>query len=105
VGHWSTVAKAGEIANNGCKAVSLDGAKVAVYNLNGEYFAVEDICTHDGGELSSGWVEDGRAICPRHFAEFSIRTGEALNLPGHQGVHRFPVRVRDRRVEVRDDRK
>ncbi len=101
---WVPAAKVGEIADGESKLVEVNGSDVAVYNLGGEYFAIEDVCTHDGGELSTGWVEGDRIVCPRHFAEFSIRTGEALKAPAWEGVHSFPVRIHEGVIEVGDDR-
>jgi|SRR5680860_957218 len=101
---WVQAAKLGEIADKESRVIELDGSDVAVFNLGGEYFAIEDICTHDGSDLSGGWVEGDRAVCPRHLAEFSIRTGAALKAPAYEGVHSFPVRVRGDDIEVCDDR-
>lgn len=101
---WIQAAAVGEVADAQSKIVEVNGADVALYNLGGEYFAIEDVCTHDGGDISGGWVEGDRAVCPRHLAEFSIRTGEALKGPAYEGVHSFPVRVREGRVEIQDDR-
>lgn len=101
---WFEAARVGEIADRKSKVIEVNGSDVAVFNLGGEYFAIEDICTHDGGDISGGWVEGDRAVCPRHLAEFSIRTGAALKAPAYEGVHSFPVRVREGRVEVCDDR-
>ncbi|MGH8274007.1 MAG: Rieske (2Fe-2S) protein [Gammaproteobacteria bacterium] len=101
---WVPVAKVGEIADKSSKVVVLDDEDVAVYNLGGEYFAIEDICTHDGGDISGGWVDGDHAVCPRHFAEFSIRTGEALKAPAYEDVHAFPVRVHEDIIEICDDR-
>lgn len=66
---------------------------IAVYRLHDGYFAIEDICTHDGGPLAEGEVEDDVVICPRHGARFSIRTGAALSLPAITAVERYPVRI------------
>jgi 3-phenylpropionate/trans-cinnamate dioxygenase ferredoxin component len=101
---WFEAARVGEIADRECKAVSLNGSPIALFNLGGEYFALEDVCTHMDHDLSSGWISGDRAVCPWHLAEFSIRTGEALKAPAYGGVHSFPVRVRDGIVEVCDDR-
>ncbi len=84
--------------------VEIEGAKIAVYRLEDGFHAIEDICTHDGGELASGCVEGEEVICPRHGARFSIRTGEALTAPAYEPVYRFPVRVENEIVQVRDDR-
>ncbi|HET7306646.1 MAG TPA: non-heme iron oxygenase ferredoxin subunit [Gammaproteobacteria bacterium] len=101
---WIRAAAVGEIAEAHSKVVEVNGADVAVFNLGDEYFAIEDVCTHDGGDISGGWIKGDRAVCPRHLAEFSIRTGEALKGPAYEGVHSFPVRVRDGQIEVCDDR-
>jgi len=101
---WLEAARLGEIANRECKAITVNGSAVALFNLEGEYFAIEDLCTHLGSDLSSGWLEGDRAVCPWHLAEFSIRTGEALKSPAYEGVYSFPVRVRDGIIEVCDDR-
>lgn len=101
---WIKAAEIGEIDNADSTIIELDDVDVAVFNLGGDYFAIEDVCTHDGGDISGGWVEGDNAVCPRHLAEFSIRTGEALKGPAYEGVHSFPVRVRDGVIEIQDDR-
>lgn len=82
----------------------MEGAQVAVFNLDGRYYAVEDVCTHDGGILTGGPVEGDQIVCPRHGARFSIRTGEVLAPPAFEPIATFPVRVSDGEVQVRDDR-
>jgi 3-phenylpropionate/trans-cinnamate dioxygenase ferredoxin component len=84
--------------------VDVDGAQVAVFNLGGRYYAIEDVCTHDGGILTGGPVEGDQIVCPRHGARFSIRTGEALAPPAFEPTAVFPVRVSAGEIEVRDDR-
>ena len=75
---------------------------VGVYNLDGEYFAIEDRCSHDDGPLCEGELDEetGVAICPRHGANFDIRTGAALTLPAFEAVATYPVRVVDGVVKV-----
>ncbi len=82
----------------------MDGIDVAVFNLDGAYFAIEDVCTHDGGILTGGAVEGDVIVCPRHGARFSIRTGEVLAPPAYEDVATYPVRVEDGVVQVRDAR-
>jgi 3-phenylpropionate/trans-cinnamate dioxygenase ferredoxin subunit len=84
--------------------VDVDGAQIAVFNVDGQYYAIEDVCTHDGGILTGGPVENDEVICPRHGARFSVRTGEALSPPAFEPVAKLPVRVENGIVEVRDDR-
>ena len=78
---WTNVAAAGEFGPGEYRVVDVDDVDVAVFNLDGEYFAIEDVCTHDFGTLTGGCVEDGQVMCPRHGARFDIRTGEALTPP------------------------
>jgi 3-phenylpropionate/trans-cinnamate dioxygenase ferredoxin subunit len=101
---WVTVAKASEIGAGQSRVVDVDGASVAVFNLGGEYFAIEDVCTHDGGQLTGGTIEGAQIVCPRHGARFCIRTGEALSAPAYEPTAKFPVRVENGEVQVRDDR-
>ena len=101
---WVTVARAGELAPGQWKSVDVDGAQVAVFNLDGQYYAIEDVCTHDGGQLTGGSVEGAEIICPRHGARFCIRTGAALTAPAYEATATFPVRIENGVVEVRDDR-
>jgi 3-phenylpropionate/trans-cinnamate dioxygenase ferredoxin subunit len=101
---WINVARATELTAGTWRSVDLDGTMVAVFNLDGEYYAIEDVCTHDGGILSGGTVERDEIVCPRHGAHFSIKTGKALTPPAYQDVATFPVRVQQGVVQVRDPR-
>ncbi len=101
---WVKVAAVGEIAPGTCKVADVDGTTVAVFNIGGEFFAIEDVCTHDGGELASGVLEGDQIICPRHGARFCVRTGEALTAPAYEPTAKFPVRIENGVVQVRDDR-
>jgi 3-phenylpropionate/trans-cinnamate dioxygenase ferredoxin subunit len=76
---------------------------VGVYNLNGEFFALEDRCSHDDGPLCEGDFDcdDGVAVCPRHGANIDIRTGRPLTLPAVESVATFPVRVDNGIVKVK----
>lgn len=101
---WVTVARVGEFAPGEWRVADVDGTQIVVFNLDGEYHAIEDVCTHDGGQLTGGHVDGGEIVCPRHGARFSIRTGDALSPPAYEPTATFPVRVADGEVQVRDDR-
>ncbi len=101
---WVTVAAVDELVPGTSKVVDIDGALIAVFNIGGEYFAIEDLCTHDGGELASGVLEGDQIICPRHGARFCVRTGAALSAPAYEPTAKFPVRVESGVVQVRDER-
>jgi 3-phenylpropionate/trans-cinnamate dioxygenase ferredoxin subunit len=71
----------------------VDGVPVLLCNVDGELYAVEDVCTHDGGALDGGELDGPRIMCPRHGAFFDVTTGKALTLPAVSPLPTFPVRV------------
>ena len=101
---WVSVCSATELGPGEHRVVDVDGTQVAVFNFDGAFHAIEDVCTHDGGQLSGGTVEGAEIICPRHGARFCIRTGAALTAPAYEPTAALPVRVTDGVIEVRDDR-
>lgn len=101
---WEEVAKVGEIETGTCIPVDVDGTQVALFNLDGEYYAIEDICTHDGSEISCGIVLGEEIMCPRHGARFSIKTGEVVAPPAYEDIEAFPVRLQGDSIQVRDQR-
>ncbi len=101
---WQDVAAVEAIPPGSHQVVDVDGAQVAVFNLDGQFYAIEDVCTHDGGTLTGGAVEGEQIVCPRHGARFSIKTGAVLAPPAYEPIHSFPVRIESGRVQVRDDR-
>ena len=85
--------------------VAYDGdTAIAVFNIDGAYYAIEDVCTHDGGELAGGPVEGFQVECIRHGARFDVRTGEALCAPAYTPTVVFPVKLEEGVVWTRDDR-
>ena len=86
------------------RRVDVDDVPVAVFNLEGDYFAIEDVCTHDYGQLTGGCIEGDEIVCPRHAARFNIKTGEALTPPAYEPLPTLEVRVHEGRVQVRDGR-
>jgi 3-phenylpropionate/trans-cinnamate dioxygenase ferredoxin subunit len=95
-----------ELPPGSVKIVRAGELAVGVYNIGGELRAIEDRCSHDDGPLCEGdWDPDeGVVVCPRHGANFDIRTGEPLTLPAYEPVEVFPVRVDENgivKVDVR----
>jgi 3-phenylpropionate/trans-cinnamate dioxygenase ferredoxin subunit len=97
---WLDVASTEELTSGSRRVIDMDGVAVAVFNLGGEYFAIQDICPHDGGELANGELEGEVIICPRHGARFSIRTGAVLGPPAYEDVRIYSVRVFEGKVQV-----
>jgi 3-phenylpropionate/trans-cinnamate dioxygenase ferredoxin subunit len=77
---------------------------IAVYNIDGQLYAVEDLCTHDGGELAGGPVDGFEVECPRHGGRFDLRTGEVTCPPAFDPIATFPVKEEDGAIWTRDDR-
>ena len=96
------VAPVEELRPGSVKIVIAGSITVGVYNLNGEYFALEDRCSHDDGPLCEGDfdADEGVAICPRHGANIDIRTGRPRTLPAVEPVATYPVRVEDGIVKL-----
>jgi 3-phenylpropionate/trans-cinnamate dioxygenase ferredoxin component len=97
---WIVVCPVEALPSGDYAQVEVDGALVAVFNISGEFYAIEDVCTHDGGELAGGVVEDHRVICPRHGAQFCLRTGAALTPPAYEPVRTFATRVVSGMIEI-----
>ena len=98
-----TVGPVEELPPGEVKIVRAGELAIGVYNLNVEYYAIEDRGSHDDGPLAEGDfdVDEGVAICPRHGSRFDIRTGRALSLPAYQPVEAFEVFVEDGLIKVR----
>lgn len=96
---YTTVAQVDEIPDGGRKVVEVGEYAVLVVNVGGEYYAIEDVCTHDGNELSDGDLVGHTVECSRHGARFDLRTGKGT-FPAVQAVTTFPVRVEGGAVQV-----
>lgn len=101
---WIDVDKVEAFGAGEMRTVDADDTEILVINLDGEYFAIEDMCSHEEEPLSGGCIEGDKISCPRHDAHFSIRTGEALTPPAYEPVATFPVRVENGMVQVKDAR-
>ena len=80
--------------------VEVEGNRIALFNLDGEVFAIDDTCTDDGGPLSEGTVQGDEVACPRCRSRFSIVSGQARGLPAMEDVTTYEVRITDDDVEV-----
>lgn len=95
------VATVDEIPVGGSKLVEVDDIRIALFNLDGTIYAIEDVCTHDGGPLVEGSIVNGcEVMCPRHGARFDIRTGAALSFPAFEPTASYEVRIEDGEVWI-----
>jgi nitrite reductase/ring-hydroxylating ferredoxin subunit len=100
MGTFVKVATTDEMTEQPVKCVEVDGNKIALFDVQGEIFALSDTCTHRGGPLSEGEVEGTTVTCPWHGAEFDVRTGGVLGPPATTGVKTYPVRVRGKDIVI-----
>jgi 3-phenylpropionate/trans-cinnamate dioxygenase ferredoxin subunit len=101
---WFDATTESELPPGACRTVDADGVFIAVFNVDGRYYAIEDVCSHEEELLSIGTLEGCEITCPRHGARFSVVTGEALSEPAYEPVATFPVRISDGMVQVRNER-
>lgn len=80
--------------------VSIGEENIVIFNIAGQLYAIGDVCTHDGGPLGEGELEDHQVTCPRHGASFDVRNGRALSLPAVIDVPSYPVRINGTDIEV-----
>jgi 3-phenylpropionate/trans-cinnamate dioxygenase ferredoxin subunit len=95
-----TVARTSDIPAGEVRVYNINGKELAVAHTDEGFFAIDDVCTHDGGPLGEGYVEDCQIECPRHGARFDLKTGKAVTLPAVIGVTAYPTRVEGDEVQV-----
>jgi 3-phenylpropionate/trans-cinnamate dioxygenase ferredoxin subunit len=99
---WIDVDAVANLPEGSVSLVDVEGSEVAVFNIGGEYYAIEDVCTHDGGTLAEGEVQGFEIECPRHGARFDLRSGRVTAAPAYEDISTFQVRIHEARVQVRE---
>ena len=100
---WIDAGPAGQLGDGHTISIAAGRRTIAVARSGDAYFAFEDVCTHDGAELTGGTVEGTEIICPRHGARFCLRTGEALSPPAYEPITIFETKVEGGHLWVRTD--
>ena len=100
---WVRAATRDDLGEGEVIGVELGGRSIALYKLDGEVFATDNICTHAYACLSDGWIDGGAIECPLHAARFDIRTGQVLDPPATEDVKAYPARIVGDDIEVRLD--
>jgi 3-phenylpropionate/trans-cinnamate dioxygenase ferredoxin subunit len=100
---WIDAGPAADLNDGQTRSMPVGRRTIAVARSGEEYFAIEDVCTHDGAELTGGAIEGTEIICPRHGARFCLRTGEALTPPAYEPVRVFETKIEDGHLWVRAD--
>ena len=89
-----------EIEPGQARLVEVNGKQIALFNVGGQFFALDNTCTHRSGPLVEGEVSGNAVTCPWHGARFDVRTGEVMGPPAQRAVARYGVRVTGTDVEV-----
>ena len=97
---FGKIAKSDEIQPGLGKMVAVDGKKIALFNVAGAFYAIDDTCTHRGGPLSDGELHGKEVTCPWHGAVLDVTTGQVLRAPAPRGVSSYNVRVEGTDIEV-----
>ncbi len=100
MGKLITLAKAEDLSPGQARAFEVEGERIAIFNIDGTFYAIEDTCTHDNGPLSEGEIDGTSVLCPWHMAEFDLKTGEALTAPATQDVKSFKVSINDGDIQI-----
>ncbi len=94
------IAPASELPNGERLFVDLGDKPIVIFNIAGQLFAIGDVCSHDDGPLGDGLLEDHNIVCPRHGAEFDVRTGKAVAMPAVIDIPAYPVKLVDGNIFV-----
>jgi nitrite reductase/ring-hydroxylating ferredoxin subunit len=94
------VATTNEIEPGQARRVDVQGKSIALFNVEGQFFALDNTCTHRGGPLAEGEISGHEVTCPCHGARFDVRTGKVVGPPAQHAVARYGVRVTESDIEV-----
>ena len=103
MGEFVKVAKTSDIPAGTVKSFVVENEVIAIFNLNNNYYALKDQCSHMELPLSDGILEDDIIVCAYHGAEFDIKTGDVLCMPAVEPVEAFEVKVEDEQIYVSID--
>ena len=94
------IAPASELPNGERLFVEVEGRMIVIFNIAGQFFAIADVCSHDDGPVGEGELEGYNIPCPRHGAEFDVRTGKVMQMPAVVDIPAYPVQVRDGNIFI-----
>jgi len=98
--NFVTVARLADVPVGEARVVTAAGRRLALCNVDGQVYAIDDTCTHDDGPLGDGKL-DGCAIeCPRHGARFDVRDGHVLQMPAAFPVRSYPARIVNNEIQI-----
>jgi nitrite reductase/ring-hydroxylating ferredoxin subunit len=101
--HWIKAAEVANVPPGTGRTTKVDGRLIALFNVDGSFHAVDDLCSHMGGSLGKGRLDSRQVICPWHGARFDLATGRILTPPAGTGVKSYIVRVEKQSILVAID--
>ena len=93
-------AKAATVPQGTAVSVSLKGHTIALFNIDGSIYAIDDKCPYDGGSLSQGNIQGKTVRCPDHGSRFDLKTGNLMEPPSKDPINRYETRVQDGIIEI-----
>ena len=100
MGTFTKVTTVNEVPPGQAKLVEAGDKQIALFNVGGTFYAIDNVCTHTGGPLAEGMIDGDKVECPWHGAQFDVKSGSALTPPASEGVATYPVRVSGSDVEI-----
>jgi 3-phenylpropionate/trans-cinnamate dioxygenase ferredoxin subunit len=94
------IAETGALPPGKAASYDVEGTQVAVFNVGGTFYAIDDTCTHSGGPLCEGQVSGAKVTCPWHGADFDLKTGAALTPPADEGVKSYKVVITGNAIQI-----
>ena len=94
------IAPASELPDGGRLFVEIGGKPIVIFKIAGQFFSIADVCSHDDGPVGEGLLEGYNITCPRHGAQFDIRTGKVVQMPAVVDIPAYPVRVVDGMIQL-----
>ena len=104
-GDFVKVADTKDIQPSHMKEVQLDGENICLANVEGKYYAIGNVCTHEGGPLADGTLEDYEVECPWHNSKFDVRTGEVIDPPASEPEPTYQVKVDGNNILIKKEGK
>ena len=97
---FTAVAKASEIQAGSAKLIEISGKRIALFNVDGKFYAIDDTCSHRGGPLSEGELNGDNVTCPWHHATFDVKTGQATGPPAQKSLQTYKVQVEGADIKI-----
>ena len=100
---WVDVAPIDELQPGDHKSIEIGYEQIIIFNIDGEFYALQDHCTHDGGVLSDGVIDGEQIMCSRHGARYCIKTGEVQGPPAFESIATFPLRIQNDIIQLNSE--